>query len=107
MYFNDGKKVADRYGYNERLALYNWWQAFRGMERELLSQRSSISPKPSPTSARRRWKRATTITGSMPQKIMDKLGVVILSLLFYVVYTMWYGFGILFMFEGWGLQIEH
>ena len=42
-----------------------------------------------------------------PQKIDDKYGIVIFSLLFYVLYTLWYGFSILFMFEGWGLRLEH
>ena len=42
-----------------------------------------------------------------PQKISDKYGVVIFSLIFYVVYTLWYGFGIMYMFEGWGLRLEH
>lgn len=42
-----------------------------------------------------------------PEKIMDKMGIVIFSLVFYVVYTMWYGFAILFVFEGWGLKIAY
>jgi hypothetical protein len=42
-----------------------------------------------------------------PQKIGDKYGIVIFSLIFYVVYTLWYGFAILLMFEGWGLKLEH
>jgi hypothetical protein len=24
-----------------------------------------------------------------------------------VAYTLWYGFAIMFMFEGWGMQLEH
>ncbi len=35
------------------------------------------------------------------------LGIVIFSLIFYVVYTLWYGFAIMFMFEGWGMRLEH
>jgi hypothetical protein len=42
-----------------------------------------------------------------PQKIGDRIGMVIFSLIFYVAYTLWYGFGILFMFEGWGIRLEH
>ncbi|MBU4345679.1 MAG: hypothetical protein KKC73_09740, partial [Proteobacteria bacterium] len=43
----------------------------------------------------------------VPEKIGNKVGIVIFSLVFYVVYTLWYGFAILFMFEGWGLRLEH
>jgi hypothetical protein len=42
-----------------------------------------------------------------PQKIGDKVGIVIFSLVFYVTYTLWYGFAIMFMFEGWGMRLEH
>ncbi len=42
-----------------------------------------------------------------PVHIMDKLGLVIFSLAFYVIYTLWYGFAILFLFEGWGLKLSH
>ena len=42
-----------------------------------------------------------------PQKISDRLGIVVFSLIFYVVYTLWYGFAIMYMFDGWGLKLEH
>ena len=42
-----------------------------------------------------------------PQKISERLGIVIFSLLFYIAYTLWYGFSILFLFEGWGMKLEH
>jgi hypothetical protein len=42
-----------------------------------------------------------------PQNISDKYGLVIFSLFFYVVYTLWYGFAILILFEGMGLRLEH
>ena len=42
-----------------------------------------------------------------PQSIKDALLLVTLSLGFYVFYTLWYGFGIMFLFEGLGLKIGH
>ena len=30
-----------------------------------------------------------------------------LALVFYVVYTLWFGFGIMYTFEGLGMQMEH
>ena len=35
MYKNDGKAVADKYGFGERQALYTWWQAFKAIEKDL------------------------------------------------------------------------
>jgi hypothetical protein len=42
-----------------------------------------------------------------PQKISDRAFIVLFSLVFYVIYTVWYGFAIMFMFEGWGMELEH
>ena len=42
-----------------------------------------------------------------PQRITDKFGIVVFSLAFYVVYTLWYGFAIMYLFEGWGLRLAH
>jgi hypothetical protein len=90
MYKNDGKAVADKYGFGERQALYTWWQAFKAIEKDLNSQK--------------KFKEAKAVANI---SIMDRLGVVVFSLVFYVIYTLWYGFAIMFMFEGWGMQLEH
>jgi hypothetical protein len=45
--------------------------------------------------------------GVEPQKITDRIGLVIFSLVFYVIYTLWYGYAIMFMCEGWGLSLSH
>ena len=45
--------------------------------------------------------------GIEPQRISDRFGIVILSLVFYVVYTVWYGFAIMYLFEGWGIKLSH
>ena len=45
--------------------------------------------------------------GIEPRRISDKFWIVILSLVFYVVYTVWYGFALMYMFEGWGLRLSH
>ena len=39
MYKNDGKAVADKYGFDERQALYTWWQAFKAIEKDLNNQK--------------------------------------------------------------------
>jgi hypothetical protein len=42
-----------------------------------------------------------------PQKITDKIGIVVFSLVFYVIYTLWFGFSIMYLFEGWGMRLGH
>jgi hypothetical protein len=107
MYKNDGKAVADRYGYNERQALYNWWQAFKGVEKDLNNQKKFKEAKAVANISKKGIETCYNYYKIEPQSIMDRLGVVIFSLVFYVIYTLWYGFAIMFMFEGWGMQLEH
>ena len=45
--------------------------------------------------------------GIEAKKISDSVGIVTFSLVFYVGYTLWYGFAVMFMFEGWGMRLEH
>jgi hypothetical protein len=107
MYKNDGKAVAGKYGYNERQALYNWWQAFKGVEKDLNHQKKFKEAKAVATISKKGIETCYNYYQIEPQSIMDRLGVVIFSLVFYVIYTLWYGFAIMFMFEGWGMQLEH
>ncbi len=107
MYYNDGQKVAEKYGYGERQALFNWWSAITAMEKDLNHQKKFKEAKIAATVGKKAVETSYNYYKIEPQKISDKYGVVIFSLIFYVVYTLWYGFGIMYMFEGWGLRLEH
>ena len=107
MYKNDGKAVADKYGFGERQALYTWWQAFKAIEKDLNSQKKFKEAKAVANISKKGIEASYNFYRVEPQSIMDRLGVVVFSLVFYVAYTLWYGFAIMFMFEGWGMQLEH
>ena len=107
MYENDGQAVSGKYGYDEKRALYNWWKAFKEMEKDLKNQKKFKEAKIVALVVRKAVESSYNYYKIEPQKIGDRFGIVIFSLVFYVVYTMWYGFAIMFMFEGWGLKLEH
>jgi hypothetical protein len=107
LYNNDGKGLTAKYGYNERQALYNWWQAFKGVEKDLNNQKKFKEAKAVANISKKAVETCYNYYTIEPQSIMDRLGVVVFSLVFYVIYTLWYGFAILFMFEGWGMKLEH
>ncbi|MBW1887438.1 MAG: hypothetical protein JRI52_03690, partial [Deltaproteobacteria bacterium] len=107
MYHNDGKKVSGKYNYDEKQVLYNWWQAFKTMEKDLKKQERFKEAKIVALVVKKAVESSYNYYKIEPQKITDSMGIVIFSLIFYVVYTMWYGFAIMFMFEGWGMKIGH
>jgi len=106
MYKNDGKTIAAKYGYNERQALYNWWKACAEMDKDFKRQKMFEAAKVVTLLKKKAVETSYNYYKIEPQKITDKIGIVIFSLIFYVIYTMWYGFGIMYLFEGWGLQLE-
>ena len=107
MYYNDGRSVASKYNMDGKLVLYTWHNALKALNKDLTRQE--------------KFKEAEIVTLVLekavdlsynyytiePKRISDCMGVVVLSLVFYVVYTLWFGFAILFLFEGWGIQLEH
>ena len=107
MYRNEGQKVADKYGYEEKRILYNWWTAMKEMDKNLKKQKLFEEAKFVTTVKKKAVESSYNYYKIEPQRISDKYGTVIFSLIFYVVYTLWYGFAIMFMFEGWGMQLEH
>jgi hypothetical protein len=107
MYDNNGKAIQDKYGYNERQVLYNWWTANDAMVADLNRQEQFKAAKAVTTVNTKAIETAYNYYGIQAQNIGDRLGIVIFSLVFYVIYTLWYGFGILYMFEGWGMRLEH
>lgn len=107
MYHNNGKAVTDKYGYNERQVLFNWWKAFKEMDKDLKKQKKFKEAKMVALAVKKGIEPSYNYYRIEPQKISDRFGIVLFSLVFYVIYTLWYGFAIMYLFEGWGLKLEH
>ncbi|NDV22704.1 hypothetical protein [Desulfovibrio sp. JC022] len=107
MYHNKAEDIQSKYGIEARRTTFNWWTSLGLMEKSLNSQEEFKIAKVTSTVLKKAVETAYNYYEIEPLKIMDKLGLVIFSLVFYVVYTLWYGFAILFVFEGWGLNIGH
>ena len=107
MFNNNGEAVAQKYGYNEKRALYNWWLALNAADRDLKKQKKFSEAKFIATVLQKAVECSYNYYKIEPQRISDKYGLVIFSLVFYVAYTLWYGFAIMNLFEGLGLRLEH
>lgn len=107
MYHNQGDTLSGKYGYDAQQALYNWHKALTQTEKDLNKQEKFKEGKVVATVVKQAVETAYNYYGIQPQNIGDKVGIVIFSLIFYVIYTLWYGFAIMYMFEGWGLAISH
>jgi len=107
MFANNGTALSDKYGCDEKRSMYNWWKALGAMDKALKRQEKFAESKFVTTVVKKGVECSYNYYGIEPQKISEQFLVVLIALVFYVVYTMWYGFAIMFMFEGWGLKLEH
>lgn len=107
MYHNDGSTLDGKYAVEPRRVMYNWWTTLALMDKVLKDQGEFEAAKVTSTVLKKGVETAYNYYEIEPAKISDEIGMVIFSLVFYVVYTLWYGFAILFVFEGWGLRLSH
>ncbi|OGR04131.1 MAG: hypothetical protein A2511_11030 [Deltaproteobacteria bacterium RIFOXYD12_FULL_50_9] len=107
MYKNEGKAVAEKYGYQEKQALYDIYTAAKAAVKDLNSQSKFKEAALFNNAMTKALEPAYNYYGIPAVPIAEKWGTVVISLVGYVIYTLWFGFSILFMFEGWGLKLEH
>ena len=106
MHFNDAETVTDRYGYDARQVLYNWWVSLEETNKALEDQNTFDDAKFVRSVNEKGIEPAYNYFGIEPDSVSSRIGIVIFSLVFYVIYTIWYGFALMFIVEGLGLKIR-
>ncbi len=107
MFANDGKFIVDRYQMKERLVLFTWWKVLKAMTKALNKKQLFDEAKFVTSVNKKAVECSYNYYGIVPQKISERWGIVVFSLIFYVIYTLWFGFGVLFLFEGAGFKLAH
>ena len=105
MYQNNGKTVADRYGAKEKEALKAWWTSFSAIDKYLKKNGKVEDAKIISDVMKKGVETAYNYYGIPAEKVSDKAGLMTFLLVFYVVYTMWWGFAIFYIFDGIGLTM--
>jgi hypothetical protein len=106
MFFNRGKQVADKYGVPEKEVLFTWWTAFREIEKDLKRQKKFAEADWLSNISKRGLEVGYNFYRIELRKVSAAAGMLVFSLVFYVAYTLWWGYAVLFLFEGAGLQMK-
>lgn len=106
-YANNGEAIKAKYGVEAKQVMFDWWNTLSAIEKTLTKQEKFVESTTLYKAKTKAIETAYNYYGIEAQSIKEKLVIVVASLAGYVVYTMWFGFAILFMFEGWGLKLEH
>jgi hypothetical protein len=104
-YHNNDAELEGRYGAGVRTTMYGWWAALTAIEKDLKRQKIFDSADLAHSVQAKTVECAYNYYGIEPQKIAEKWAIVLFSLVFYVVYTIWYGYAIIFIFEGLGFEL--
>jgi hypothetical protein len=107
MFKNDGTPVSEKYGFSERQAIVNWHVLFKKISTDLTKQEKFDIAKPFADTQKRALEPAYNYYGVKAENWKEKIAMVCFALAFYVFYTLWYGFGLMYLFEGIGLKIGH
>lgn len=107
LFHNQGESLEAKYAIPGREVLYVWWETMKATEKSLNSQEQFEDAKVVHEVMARAVEPAYNYYKIEARNMSEKAGMVVFALIFYVIYTIWYGYAILFMFEGWGLKISH
>jgi hypothetical protein len=107
MYKNEGTALADKYGMDERQALYTWHEICNALNKSLTKSGDFAAAKALKNVMTKAIEPAYNYYGVQMKPVSEEMGLLAFALIFYVVYTVWYGFGIMYLFEGLGITIGH
>lgn len=106
MYQNNGEAVTSRYGLDPKLALKSWWTALNKIEKGM--KRDKLIPEAKMISDvnKKALEPGYNFFGVEANKVKDHAPLLTGLLVFYVFYTMWWGYAIFYMFDGIGLSMK-
>jgi len=106
LFNNQGQQLQNRYDMQGREVVYTWWQTLSALEKGLTKAKDFEAAKFVNRISKRGVEVGYNFYGIPSKSAGDKAGILSFSLIFYVVYTLWWGFAIFFVFEGLGLEMS-
>jgi len=103
MFNNQSDKIKAKYDFDPKLVLRAWWAAFKEMDRDLKTQQKFREARVVSEIMMRSIEPGYNFFGISPELVRNNIPMLTFMLVFYVVYTLWYGFGVFEIFEGLGM----
>ena len=105
-YRNDTAPIEAEYGFKATEAIYCWWLVFDGLTRRYTQDGMGAEADFTKFMTAMVLEPAYNFRGVEAKSIGDSVMPVVFLLLAYVVFTVWYGFSILLIFEGLGITMH-
>lgn len=107
MYWNKGEAVRNKYGVEDEKRLFRQWHTMLGqIQKDLALNKRVVEAKFTNSVLTRAIEPAYNFYRIEPQKLSEQAFMLTALLIFYIIYTMWFGYSILLLFEGLGLSTK-
>lgn len=105
LFFKGSEKTLEgKYGLPGKDVIYYWWTAFDDLVRRYVQLNRVSEADFAKFMAARVLEPSYNFAGITPKKVTEEAGMISFLLLTYLAYTLWYGFSILYLFEGLGIS---
>jgi len=98
-----GEKLRAAYNFSAKDATKTWWSSLKKVADALTKQKAFKPARAISEIQERALEPAFNFSGIQPKRVRDHIALLTFMLVFYVVYTLWYGYGIFMVCEGLGL----
>ncbi|MFH0958790.1 MAG: hypothetical protein V1897_08820 [Pseudomonadota bacterium] len=105
MFFNKDSELKTKYGFSGLDSMYAWWSGLKEMDKDLKRQAKFKEADFINTVLKKAVEVSYNYFTVIPESAVSSAGILAFLLVFYVVYTLWWGFAVFFLFEGIGLQM--
>jgi hypothetical protein len=103
MFNNQSDKIKAKYDSDPKGVMRSWWTAFKELGNSLTKQSKFREAKVVSEIMKRSIEPSYNFYGISPELVRNNIPLLTFMLVFYVIYTLWYGFGVFELFEGIGL----
>jgi hypothetical protein len=103
---NDGKSVRSAEGAGPQEVLATWWEVLKGAQKRLREKKKFVEAAAIEEVNSKAVEVGYNFYGIRPEPASRNAAMLALALLFYLVYTVWWGYAILLLFEGLGLETK-
>lgn len=106
MFHNKGKEIQALYGLEEKAAMKAWWSALARMDKYFKKNLKIEEANHISEISKKGIEPAYNFYQVEPQRVADRAGLMTFLLAFYLFYTIWWGYAVYYLFEGFGLTMK-
>lgn len=106
LFHNRGDAVQQERGIDAKQVMYARWLTLKALTDELKAKRQFDQASATQEVVAKGVEVAYNFYGIVPKAVSSNIGILTFSLVFYLVYTMWWGYAIMWLCDGMGLQMK-